>query len=337
MGIEQQKGSPEVQTQRILVTEGENAKKKIEQYALSLKSQDVEPNNRTLPIHFFVDGDKTLFVDQSAPSIRAIEVEDPSIAREMKEIFAQFKEKHSPSPALDKKSKKGRAVSLSLIRHGEAADQSKEAQLSEKGRLQAEIAAYQLLFNVWSKGGGVVKLYHSPTLRAKQTFDIIQKVAERVTKKQKENPVTLYKPRMRKQVEAAGVIGPLMKAGIPYKDTVDHWIKNPKVVEGKSPSDVFATLKPFLEVGQTYAHELPSVGPRIFQVAVTHEVPQAALLHTLSGKTLEQIGGGIRNGEFVNIDFNPAQPHAKVHFRQADYALPLGLRGFAGLKKATNK
>ena len=284
--------------------------KKVWQPASHTELRDVNllPENFQLPLRFYVYGDTILFIEEIEDSFRSLEITDPRIAKEMKDIFERFLR-----GIKEKKEKKvtGREVDLYLIRHGEAESQEKSAKLSSKGGLQAEVAALCLLSDIWSQGGGLLKLFNSPTPRAKETSDIMQTKIQKIIESAKHSPINLYNPRITASLEAAGVIGPLMKMGIPYEKTIEHWLMNPEAVEGKTPQVIYKHLQEFLHRGQRSADRLPP-GEKIYYIGITHEVPQAALLHQASGKTLNELGGSIKNCELMKIKFEGKSKEAAI-------------------------
>lgn len=288
--------------------------KKVWQPASNTELRDVSllPENYQLPLRFYISGDTVLFIEENEDNFRSLEVTDPRIAKEMKDIFERFLKGIE-----DSKEKKGtgREVDLHLIRHGEAESQEKNAKLSSRGRLQAEVEALCLLADIWSQGGGLLKYFNSPTPRAKETADIILAKTQKIIESSKYSPIKLYNPSATTSLEAAGVIGPLMKMGIPYEKSIEHWLTNPEAVKGKTPRVIYERLQEFLRRGQKLADRLP-MGEKIYYIGVTHEVPQAALLHQTSGMTLNELGGSIQNCEPIKIEFKgKSEEDATIKFR----------------------
>lgn len=291
--------------------------KKVWQPVSGTELRDISmlPENYQLPLRFYVYGDTVLFIEEIEDSFRSLEVTDPRIAKEMKDIFERFLRGVEASK---EKKGTGREVDLYLIRHGEAESQEKNAKLSSKGRLQAEIAAFCLLSDIWSQGGGLLKFCNSPTPRAQETSDIMQAKIQKIIESSKNSPIKLYNPRVTTSLEAAGVIGPLMKMGIPYEKAIEHWLTNPEVVEGKTPRVIYKRLQEFLRRGQRLADRLPP-GEKIFYIGVTHEVPQVALLNQVSGKTLKEFGGSIQNCELIRIGLKgKSEEGAIIKFRNLE-------------------
>lgn len=193
---------------------------------------------------------------------------------------------------------KGRDIELYLFRHAEASNQGLESELTGQGKEQAKKAAQDLLTQIIEQGGGVIKFLSSPVKRAKQTSEIMQQVIQEIiTDKHLEN-IRLMTPREREALKAAGVLGPLKGWGI--DDPVDYWLENPDVIEGKSPTETAKTLQEVIDLLQKMANRLPH-GEKIYYVGITHEVPQAALLNQVSGKTLNELGGNIQNCESIRV------------------------------------
>ena len=198
---------------------------------------------------------------------------------------------------LQNTSRNGRAMELYLFRHGEAESQEKEAKLSKVGRLQAEETAILLLIEINVQGGGLLKMIHSPTPRAKETFDIMLRTIEANMGHQ----LRVLHPRIATALEAGGVIGPLLKRGIPYEETVEYWLCNPHTVDGKSPDIIGKKSEKIIRRLKRTADRLPA-GVKIFYVGVTHEIPQAGLLYRVTGKKLSELGGGIKNCESIRVN-----------------------------------
>lgn len=215
-----------------------------------------------------------------------------------------------------------RAVELYLIRHGEAESQEKDAKLSEKGRLQAAEAATLLFTEISAQGSGLLKIVHSPTPRAKETFDIMMEVITGNVGS-RDPRLRVCRPHVASALEAGGVIGPLMKRGIPYEETVEYWLSNPETVEGRSPFVIAERSRKVIRRLKKMADRLPS-GVKIFYVGITHEIPQAALLLKASGKKLSELGGSIENCERIRIDVGTGSTEQpRLYFRGFQMDLPV--------------
>lgn len=275
------------------------------------------PEGKQLPLRFYIYGNSTLFIEEQNADFRTLVVSDPNISNEMRKIFTRFSS--GPKPIGHG------SLEVNLIRHAEATSQDSDAPLSEQGKLQAEVAALRLLADTWSKGGGILKAYFSPVARAQETFEIINTVSQTVVSHAGEqSPIQLYSPRKRDTLRAAGVIGPLISKGIPYEETVNYWLNNPKVIAGKSPEDIYDVFKQFLISQARLAERLPP-GGNIHQLGITHEVPLVALLnHVYPNQTLAELGGQIRNCESIDVRIDKDSTGiAKLHFREKEADLSL--------------
>jgi len=194
----------------------------------------------------------------------------------------------------------GREIDFHLLRHAEAAGEGIDVPLSETGQVQAQEAAQALLQEVVAKGGGAIKFMASPVRRARETAEIMQQTIEAALAEQKISNVRLMLLRQREALHSAGVIGPLKAQGI--EDPVEYWLSHPESVAGANPEAVAERLRGVINHLQALSDRLPP-GERIHYVGVTHEVPQAALLNNLSGKTLNELGGRIKNCEPIEINF----------------------------------
>lgn len=193
--------------------------------------------------------------------------------------------------------KGGREVDVYFYRHAEAEGEGVEAGLTEVGRQQARQAAEDLLGEI-TGAGGVIKFLSSPVRRAQETAGIMRGfIAEAIERSNIQN-IRLMSSRERDAVKAAGVIGPLRNKGI--EDPIEHWLRNPGAVEGKSPEVISRKVQDLLKIIKKVTDRLPP-GEKVNYVTVTHEVPQAALLNSATGKTLNEQGGGIKNCESFKV------------------------------------
>lgn len=188
------------------------------------------------------------------------------------------------------------------------------------GREQAIAAAERLLAQVQGEGG-VIKFLSSRTKRAVQTTEVMQGYIERAISERKISNLKLSISRERSAITAAGVVGPLKKLGI--KDPVEYWLTNPNVLEGKTPNEISGRVKQMLAVLKKVADRLPP-GERIHYVSVTHEVPQAAIIHLAMNKTLNELGGNIENCESFRVQIEGGSgKNPEVNFRNYQAELPL--------------
>jgi len=207
----------------------------------------------------------------------------------------------------------GREVDFYLYRHAEAGGEGVDDELTPKGIEQAQEAAKVLLEEVIQNGGGVIKFISSPVLRAKRTAEIMRSTIQDLIIERKITNVRLMASRDREELRAAGLVGPLKERGI--KDPVDYWLNNPDTLEGKSPTEIAGKINEVTRSLQKLTDRLPA-GEKIYYIGVTHEVPQAALLNQISGKTLNELGGNIKNCEPIKIGFiGKSDEGVTVNFR----------------------
>lgn len=215
---------------------------------------------------------------------------------------------------------KGREVDVYLFRHAEAAEQGVETELTGRGIEQAKEAATSLISQIQEQGGGVIKFLSSPVKRAKQTSEIMQQTIAAALIEQEIDNIRLIIPRDREALRAPGVVGPLARQGI--EDPIEYWFANPDVLPGKNPEQIAERLRELLGLLKKVADRLPP-GEKIHYVGVTHEVPQAALLHQLSGKTLNELGGSVKNCEPVTIHIEgKSEEGPQILFRNLKLELP---------------
>src|SRR3989344_4469052 len=207
--------------------------------------------------------------------------------------------------------KKGRQVTLLLLRHGEAIDQSLEAELSENGVLQAKTVAKELLDQIQREGGGIVKIISSPVKRAKQTANIIEETMNSQLSEHNEIPVKMMHQRERDALKVGGVIGPLMNEGIAYEETVQYWLENPEIVPGRTPKKIADTVREVIAKLEKMSERLPS-GEKIYYLGITHEIPQAALIFQELGNTPKDLGSNIGNCEAIKIEMSGKKGESPV-------------------------
>lgn len=211
---------------------------------------------------------------------------------------------------------KGREVDFYLFRHAEASGEGLDSELTERGKDQAIKAAQNLLEQIIQGGGGVIKFLSSPVRRAKVTSEIMQHAIQEILVERQIKDIRLISPRDRDALRAAGVIGPLKERGV--DDPIDYWLKNPNALEGKCPSEIARKLQEMISFFQKIADRLPA-GEKIYYIGVTHEVPQAALLHKVGGRTLNELGGNIQNCESIKIELvGKSDKGASIKFRNEE-------------------
>ncbi len=215
---------------------------------------------------------------------------------------------------------RGREVDVYFFRHGQATGESPDAELTKLGIQQAEEAA-ENFFQEVQAAGGVIKFLSSRTKRAMQTMETMQEYIRRVILERNITNVRLFSPKERTAITAAGVIGPLKEQGI--EDPVEYWLTNPDVLKGKSPDEISGKIQKMLSIIKKVADRLPP-GEKVHYAAVTHEVPQAALIHSATNKTLNELGGNIKNCESFQVHIEgKSKKNPMINFRgnQAELAL----------------
>ena len=136
---------------------------------------------------------------------------------------------------------------LYLTRHGEAESQEKDAVLSALGRFQARHAALRLSLDLWEsdwRPNPLVQFYYSPIARAVETHQIMH---DRVRTNHEYFPLQVRGAMEESRIRSGGVIGSLMKSGIPYKECVEHWLCNPGKYNVPTPDEICKKLVGFLE------------------------------------------------------------------------------------------
>lgn len=195
-----------------------------------------------------------------------------------------------------------RRTELILMRHGQATSQEKTAVLSELGKQQAREAAERLLSEILNQGGGILKIVKSPVKRAVETGNIVEQTIERLISERGVTNVRLLKSTAttRSPLRAPGLMPRLKKFN--EQDPVGHWLKHPEILNDATPEIIVAELQKTISTMQAVNSKL-NPNDHLFYVAVTHEIPQAALLNKVTGKNLDELGGGVKNCETVTITF----------------------------------
>ncbi|MBI2444643.1 MAG: histidine phosphatase family protein [Candidatus Magasanikbacteria bacterium] len=194
-----------------------------------------------------------------------------------------------------------RRLELILLRHGQAESQEKDAALNETGQHQAARAAEEIIEHVLAGGGGVVKIVRSSVRRAQETGAIIEETIRRlIAERGLGDKIRLIESRAktRAPLVAAGIMRQLQILNA--ERPVEHWIENPEILPDKKPSDVAKSLQEMTTKMQQIVNKLRP-GETIYYIGVTHEIPQAAFLNTITHQTLAELGGPIKNGESFTI------------------------------------
>lgn len=234
------------------------------------------------------------------------------------------KEKFKP----EKKEKEPqyRHVEVHIFRHGEAEGEKREAHLTKEGRKQSMVAAENLLKNIKAEGGGVIKIFYSPLVRALETAKIFEEAINKLLQKEPDEfqGTHLMKTHPREKLTGLGAYGELKKRGI--EDPVEYWLQNPKAIKGKNPELLAERLLDLTETAQRVASKI-GPGEPVHYVWVTHEMPIATLLHKVSGKTLKEFGGSVKNCEELILDMARVQEeNPKLEFRGEKFTTPLDLK-----------
>lgn len=196
---------------------------------------------------------------------------------------------------------KPRELELIFLRHGQSASQEINAALTEQGRRQAEEAGERILNHVVACGGGAIKIVRSPVHRAFETGDIVEQTIERlITERKLEESVHLLTStyKHRETLRAAGLFEKLQSLKQP--NPIEYWLEHPESIPGTTPAEISKNLQTMIATMQKVTNKLPP-GEKIFYIGVTHEIPEAALLKTLTGKTPTEFGGTIKNCESISV------------------------------------
>jgi len=225
------------------------------------------------------------------------------------------------SPERHESEPEGRDIDVYVYRHAEAEDASADPEITKLGRAQAKKAGESLLEQIRSEGGGVIKILSSPALRAEQTAETMRAKMEEIIDEEELGEVKLMETRSRQALRPGGVIGELRKQGI--DDPIEHWLNNPESVEGTSPADAAEQFTEVLVKVKSLADRLPP-GEKINYVIVSHEVPAAAVLNQATGKTLQEMGGDIKNCESFKVEIRGnLDESSNISFRDVEAKIDL--------------
>jgi broad specificity phosphatase PhoE len=221
---------------------------------------------------------------------------------------------------------KNRHIEIHIFRHAEAEGEKRDANLTEKGKKQAQITAEDLLKEI-AQTGGVIKIFHSPILRAKQTAENFEMAIEKLIK---EKPIDFpgirlsYKRRPREKLYGLGVYGKLkekVEKGEISEEFIDYWLEHPETIEGKSPDIIAGRVLDLANKAEKISERLGG-GEPIHYIFITHEMPLVALANKLSRKNLQELGGDIGNCEGGKIIFSDKSGEApQFIFRDKKYSL----------------
>lgn len=222
---------------------------------------------------------------------------------------------------------KNRYIEIYIFRHAEAEGEKRDANLTETGKKQARITAEGLLKEI-AQSSGVIKIFHSPILRAKQTAENFEMAMEKLIKERPTDfpGIRLYKRRSREKLYGLGVYGKLKEKaekGEVGEEFIDYWLEHPETIEGKSPDIIAGRVLDLASRAEKISERLGD-GEPIHYIFITHEMPLVALANKLSGKNLQELGGDIGNCEGGKIVFpDKSSEVPQFIFRDKNYSLAI--------------
>lgn len=219
-------------------------------------------------------------------------------------------------------------VSVYFYRHAEAPGQGKEVDITENGKAQARGAA-ELLYNQIKQEGGMVKFLPSPIKRCVQTAKIMEDRLRELLSQDKDSKIEMYDSKVRSKVGLPGIAPKLREMGH-GDDMIEYWLTHPEVVPGKSPSQISGKVEDILRVIKKVADRVKP-GTRIHYIYVSHEPYTAAFMNQLTGKTLPELGGDIKNCEAMTIKMEGRSDKlAEVSFRDVSKEIDLSNKSKSG-------
>lgn len=217
-----------------------------------------------------------------------------------------------------------RPIEIYMVRHArqESYGGGPDTELSEEGERQAEAFACDF-FDSHRNEDAVIKIKGSPVRRAAITGEIIAKVLERRIKEERLDNIKLLKTRPSERLRTTGTLDPLMRAGVAYPEALDEWLaRAEKYPEARKPEEIMAQLREIVDSAQRLSKRLSQEGSKIIFIWVTHETAHGALLQKFTGKSTNELGGGIGHLEPMKIKISGDKPPI-VEFREQEYKFNL--------------
>ena len=218
-------------------------------------------------------------------------------------------------------------VEIYIVRHGKQEQWSDpNSDLSAEGAKQAEAFALEFLQDhLGSDKEAVIKIKRSPVSRAAKTGDVIAATLEREIAARGLQNLKLLNTRIDEDLKTTGSIGPLIKSGVAHDKVVDEWLANADNYENaRKPQEIADNIAGIIADADSLAKKVSPDGPQIIYIMVTHETSHAALMNKLTGKSTEELGGGIGHLEPMRVMMNhDSQSHPVLSFRDQKYDLDL--------------
>lgn len=213
-----------------------------------------------------------------------------------------------------------RSFEIVMVRHGkqfEASDPKSE--LSPEGEQQARDFGANFV-REHLHDDMVVKIKRSTVQRASRTAECIEEGMRQAIEEFQNTNIKLLTTRNAAPLRTTGALGPVMQAGVPYEKAVDTWLKEfDRFKDARHPEEIVGELRHLVDRTSELSERLPENGPSIAYIWVTHETAHAALMHSLTGKTTEELGGGIGHLEPIVIDVSSGQPPV-IRFRDQEFS-----------------
>jgi len=211
-----------------------------------------------------------------------------------------------------------------MVRHGKQERyEDNNSPLGPEGELQAKTFANEIIANCGSNDQQVViKIKSSSQSRASRTAEIIEQELSRKIQELGLTNIRILTSRESKDLKTTGALGPLMKAGIEYEDSVDEWLGNADAYpDAKKPAEAASQIKSMIKSADVLAKRIRPNGPKIVYIWVTHETGSAALLNEVTGENTEELGGSIGHLEPMKIVVSKNQEPVVI-FRDQKFSLP---------------
>jgi len=240
-------------------------------------------------------------------------------------------------------------VEAYLIRHGQQDHKAKVEKKSDKpltpeGREQSRNFARKLVEDNKGKGPIVIKINHSPVVRADQTAEEIEHELRRIVEEEQISNIKILTTRSKDELNTSNIAGPMFKRGIPVEQMVDYWLEHgdepefTEFIDEKDPSKKVPTPQEITKQIRDWVMRFDRLAKKIQQGAdsgaldpkskyiyvwVTHDPSHGAILQDVTGgKLLADLGGNIEHTEAIKIKTggNPDK-EPMLDFRGKEYKL----------------
>lgn len=214
---------------------------------------------------------------------------------------------------------KARSIEIIMVRHGKQEEYTDpQSELSQEGE-EAARAFGETFVDQHLSEEVIVKIKRSVVQRASRSADFIEEGIRSAIERRGLTNIKLLNTREEAGLRTTGALGPVMKAGVPYERVVDTWLTHAdQYPDAKTPEIAASEVRSLVDRTTRLREKLSPEGPSVAYIWVTHETAHASLLRDLTGKTTEELGGGIGHLEPLTIKISEQEP-VTIQFRGQEY------------------